>query len=69
MTSKPCTCPLCREPMRNLPHGTRSWHCSICGETITEGYLLAWLEAQQPVSVAIVPQPMSARLFPEPGHG
>lgn len=36
---KPCTCPLCREPMRNLPHGTRTWHCSECGETMTEGYV------------------------------
>lgn len=38
MTMKPCDCPLCRAPMRNLPHGSRTWHCSECGETMTDGY-------------------------------
>lgn len=39
MTIKPCECPLCRTAMRNLPHGSRTWHCTECGETMTEGYV------------------------------
>lgn len=40
--TEPCRCPLCRESMRNLPHGSRTWHCSVCGETMTQAYLNAW---------------------------
>lgn len=49
---KPCTCPLCREPMRNLPHGTRTWHCSSCGETMTEGYLQLWQSRERSTWIA-----------------
>lgn len=40
--TEPCRCPLCRTIMRNLPRGSRTWHCDACSETMTEGYARAW---------------------------
>lgn len=51
--TEPCRCPLCRNPMRNLPHGSRTWHCSECGETMTEGYARKWAHVQDEIRYAL----------------
>lgn len=63
----PCKCPLCRTPLRQLPRGSRSYHCSRCGETITAGFLRAWcderIECSNEYNAAVLQGP---RMLPMP---